>query len=197
MLRWATEVQLGSGLRISEVLALRHMDVDLQAGTIDVTGTMVDDDEWHLIRQDGLKSREQARIIELPSYSMRVLEEARATCRDLQSRLPTAPALPGTRGNHLYPRNVRRALRLLRVHPEMAEALAETGVAPEQLKPHTLRRTAATLVGQVTGNLEGSQLMLGHADMKTTRDFYAGAAYRRVGSAAILDTLLSGDAVAG
>lgn len=189
-LRWVTEVQLGSGLRIAEVCALRHTDVDLKAGTISVTGTMIDDDQWHMVRQRELKSREQSRIIELPSFAVAQLAEARAACGDITSRLPDAPAIPGRRGNPVAPRNVRRSLRDLRTDPAVVAALSETGLTPEDLKPHIFRRTAATLVGEMTGDLRRSQALLGHADIRTTRASYAGAAYRKVGSASILQDLL-------
>ncbi|WP_415137159.1 site-specific integrase, partial [Microbacterium sp.] len=141
MLRWVVEVMLGSGLQISEVLALRNTDVDLDRGTISVTGTIAEDDHWVLFRQEELKSRDQARTITLPRYAVRVLQEARSAQNNITSRLPLSPAIPGRRGNVVYPRGIRRALCVLREHPRMVNELASTGLGPEDLKPHILRRT--------------------------------------------------------
>lgn len=192
--RWVIEIQLGSSLRISEVLALRHMDVDLGAGTISVTGTLIDDEDWHVVRQEELKNREQARIIELPAFALAQLAEARAACQTVPSRLPTAPAIPGRTPGWVHPRNVRRSLRDIRLDRELAAALEASGISPSLLKPHVLRKTASTLIAQVTGDLKESQALLGHADERTTRAAYAGEAYRRVGSASVLDKLLGKDA---
>ncbi|PRB18899.1 tyrosine recombinase XerC [Microbacterium sp. MYb62] len=192
ILRWVTEVMLGSGLRISEVLALRNMDVEVKvpSGRVSVTGTMAEPETGKAVRQDELKSREQARYIALPRYAREVFLEARSTQTELSARLPLAPALPGRRGNAIPARSVNRALRVLREHPEMAAALAETGLVPKDFTPHLLRRTAATLVAVATGDLRSAQELLGHADIATTRDWYAGLAFRNVGSAEILDEIL-------
>lgn len=192
ILRWVVELMLGSGLRVNEVLALRNMDVDVTgtSGVISVTGTMVEDDRWVLVRQEELKSREQARSITLPAYARTVILEARSAQQDIVGRLPLAPALPGRRGTVISARSVRRALRNLREHPVMVAALAETGLVPADLKPHVLRRTAATLVASATGDLRAAQELLGHADVATTRNWYAGLAFRNVGSAEILDEIL-------
>lgn len=154
ILRWVVELMLGSGLRVNEVLALRNMDVDVTgtSAVISVTGTMIEDDRWVLVRQEELKSREQARSITLPTYARRVILEARSAQQDIVGRLPLSPALPGRRGTVISARSVRRALRNLREHPDMASALAETGLVPADLKPHVLRRTTATLVASATGD---------------------------------------------
>lgn len=113
--RWVVELMLASGLRISEVCALRNMDVDLQAGTIAITGTMIEDEHYILIRQDELKARDQARIIKLPRYGCNVLHEARSAQETIPSRLPQSPALHGRRGNTLDPRKIRIPLKAYKI----------------------------------------------------------------------------------
>lgn len=115
ILRWVVELMLASGLRISEVCALRNMDVDLQAGTIAITGTMIEDEHYILIRQDELKARDQARIIKLPQYGCNVLHEARSAQETILSRLPQSPALRGRRGNTLDPREIRIPLKAYKI----------------------------------------------------------------------------------
>lgn len=194
-LRWAFEIQIGLGLRLGEVLGLRNVDVDFGAARVSISGTLVDDDVWQVVRQAELKSRDQARIIEAPRFVLAALAEARSTHEDLTSRLPNAPALQSRAGTWIAPRNLRRAFRDLRQEPDLVEALSSTGINPSQLTHHVLRRTAATLLAKHHGNLRGAQDMLGHSDIRTTRDSYAGEAYRVVGDASVLDQILGdGDA---
>src|SRR5690606_20680083 len=56
----------------------RHCDISWEGGRLEVTGTLIDDtDDWHLVRQEELKGRGQARIIELPKYALKALAAAR------------------------------------------------------------------------------------------------------------------------
>ncbi|GAA1637555.1 tyrosine-type recombinase/integrase [Microbacterium flavum] len=146
-LRWAFEVQIGLGLRLGEVLGLRNADVDFEAGRVSVSGTLVDDEVWRVVRQSELKSRDQARIIEAPRFVLAALAEARSTRESLTDRLPIAPALQSRAGTWIAPRNLRRAFRHLRSDSELIEALRATGIEPDRLTHHVLRRTAATLLG--------------------------------------------------
>lgn len=192
LLRWVTDVMLGSGLRISEVLALRHSDIDWDRGAIDVNGTLVDDvDRWHLVRQAELKGRDQARFILLPKFALRALAEARQNAGSIPARQPHKPAIQGqAEGEWVSARNVRRSLRGLRMQEEIVSVLAETGLKPTDLTPHMLRRTAATLVAEATGDINDARTLLGHSKEQTTKDHYAGKAFRVVGSAELLDRLI-------
>lgn len=194
LLRWVVEVMLGSGLRISEVLAIRHQDIDWELNRIEVSGTIVDDvDSWHLVRQDELKGRGQARFIEMPAFAMSALAEARSSMQSITARQPAMPALQGqAEGKIVSARNIRRSLRDAREDSRLVKALASTGLVPDDVTPHTLRRTAATLVAAATGDLRNAQELLGHADERTTKKHYAGVAFKVVGSARVLDQLLGG-----
>lgn len=193
MLRWATEVQLGSALRISEVLALRNMDVDFTGGLIDVNGTLIDDENWQVVRQDGLKGEGQERQIELPLFALTALSEARSHYQTVQSRLPVSPAIRGESGNWVAPRNIRRSLRSLAKEPVVVKVLAETGLEPTDLHPHIFRRTAGTLIAVAKGDVKAAQELFGHAHESTTLQNYMGSAFKKVGSARMLDELLDGD----
>ncbi|MBD8205189.1 tyrosine-type recombinase/integrase [Microbacterium sp. CFBP 8790] len=190
-LRWTTEVILGSGLRTAEVLALRMMDFDRQGGTISVSGTLVDDERWAVVRQDHLKSRAQARRIELPQFAIDAIEDALLWTGRGGTRSLMAPLIQGWGPSWIAPRNLRRSLREVRRAPAVVMSLAATGLTAEDLTPRTFRRTAATLVAAAgKGDLRAAQKLLGHSDMRITLKHYAGAAYATVGSASILEDLL-------
>lgn len=192
VLGWVIEIMLGSGLRINEVLGLRHCDISWERGRLEVTGTLIDDpDDWHLIRQEELKGRGQARIIELPKYALKALAAARLNASTIPARLPHMPAIQGqATGKWVSARNVRRSLRDLRQDEEFVKALVATGLVPDDITPHIIRKTAATLIAKETGDIRDAQHLLGHADPRTTSNDYVGEAYRAVGNAALLDALL-------
>lgn len=192
LLRWVVEVMLGSGLRISEVLAIRHQDIDWENHRLEVTGTIIDDpDDWHLVRQDELKGRGQARFIDVPQFVLDALAEARSSTSSITARQPGMPAIQGrAEGQIVSARNIRRSLRDVREAKALVSALRQTGLIPEDVTPHLLRRTAATLVAAATGDLRSAQALLGHADERTTKNHYAGAAFKVVGSADVLQSIL-------
>jgi integrase len=193
VLRWVIEVQLGAGLRIAEVLGLRMMDYDAINRTVTVLGTLVDNADWQVVRQAELKGRGQARRIELPHFAARAIEEAIRHTPVGGERQATDPLLQARAPGWISPRNVRRAMRTLQSDPALTAAFEAAGVRITQLTPHVLRRTAATLVAAESGDLSHAQSLLGHSDIRTTLQHYAGSAYRTVGSAAALDSILGQD----
>lgn len=192
--RLFVEVALGSGLRVNEVLGLRHADVDLDAGTIAVTGELVHRPVVGIVREEYLKASGQERIVELPSFAVTALTESRSRCLTVTSRLPDAPAIPSEAGTWMSGHNIRRALRSLKTDAAWVSALAETGLQPSDVTPHALRRTTSTLLAIAEGNDEAAQRLLGHASPSTTRRKYITRAYRRVGAPGVLDALLGGEA---
>lgn len=190
MLRWVVEVQLGSGLRLAEVLALRMMDYNADTGAISVTGTLVDDESGQVVRQPELKSRSQARRILLPEFARVALREALQFTPRGGSRGGTDPLIQGRAPGWIPPRSLRRSFRALRDDDVLASALRELDFDVDQLTPHVLRRTAGTALAADSGELSMAQALLGHSDIGTTRRHYAGAAFTTVGYAADLDRLL-------
>jgi len=184
------DVLMGSGLRISEALALRHADVDLDEGVIVLTGTLVDDANGRVVRQERLKKDHQERRVKLPAFAVKALADAKRDCLTVQSRLEHAPALPSRAGTWISPRNFRRILRDVRSEPDVVEALGRTGVDARRLTPHTFRRTVATLISLEDGDLVRASAVLGHRDQKTTRESYVGTAFRVVGAADTLEDLI-------
>ncbi|MDQ0648536.1 integrase [Microbacterium natoriense] len=193
VLGWVVEVMLGSGLRINEVLALRNIDIDWRARAVSVTGTLINDSQRGLVRQESLKSREQARRIRLPDFAIRALDDARRCRSQRQEEPPHNPAIQGrVPGAWCHARNVCRTLRRIREDPVFVDQLATTGLRVEDVTPHIFRRTAATLIAMHSGDLRDAQHLLGHSDQRTTMRHYAGAPFRTVATATVLDELIGG-----
>lgn len=188
MVRLVVEIQLGCGLRIGEVLALRNRDVDFETGIIEVTGTLISDENGNVVRQDELKSRSQARKIKAPTFVIDAFREALSF--QASPRIPLNPILQSRAGTWVTPSSLRRALRDVRNDKKLVAILAETGLSECDLTPHMLRRTAATLLALHTGSLAMSKELLGHSDEKITKVSYAGISYRTVGNAEILQEVL-------
>jgi len=128
----------GSGLRRGEALALKWRDVDLDAGTVQVRGT--------LVRLDGKlvttkpKTEKSLRIVPVPASVQQMLRGHRQ--RQLQERMKAANVWTDTGyvfttedGQPADPRNALRALRSAAVKADMTNV----GL-------HTLRHSYATVM---------------------------------------------------
>ncbi|MBP3902202.1 MAG: tyrosine-type recombinase/integrase [Blautia sp.] len=63
-------------------------------------------------------------------------------------------------------RNVQKLIK------KYADKVRETHDLPESVSPHTFRRTRGTGLYRDGVDLAAISVLLGHADMKTTRDHY-------------------------
>ncbi len=132
----------GSGLRISEALALQVRDVPTLDGeeTLRITGK-------------GMKTR-----------IVPILPEVRSAIHRYMDLAPEAlsadgPLFVGVRGGSLNPRIVQLSMQRLRA------ALA----LPESATPHALRHSFATHLLEAGGDLRTIQELLGHASLSSTQ----------------------------
>ena len=96
---------LGTGVRIGEALAVLWSQVDLEAGTVDITHTIARVRGEGLIRKT-TKSKAGQRLLHLPNWAIAVLRTRHATGIRLDD-----PVLADTLGSFRDPSNTRRALR--------------------------------------------------------------------------------------
>ncbi|WP_292728666.1 tyrosine-type recombinase/integrase [Microbacterium sp. UBA837] len=166
----AVDIILGlGGLRISEALALRHRDVDFENCTASVNGTLVYLPHEPLQRQDKLKRDGQSRIVRLApgGVGMRALRAALEQCSP-DEREPDQPLLRrvetgGVDEPWINPAVISFHFDIVSKRTSVVEALATTGLTSEQLTPHTLRRSVATVVSRGLG-LEQASALLGRVD---------------------------------
>jgi len=173
------DVLLGTGARIGEVLALRWDDVDLDAGTVTIAGTVVWEDQpsgpRRLIRQDHPKTSSSRRRLALPRFAVDTLLRRRV----LQSAgNPRALVFPSAAGTPRDPGNVRKAWRGIR---------DEAGFG--WVTPHTFRRTVATLLAR-SDDLGTASAQLGHQSDDVTARHYVERTHEGPAVAAVLDTLV-------
>src|SRR5215472_955526 len=136
----------GSGLRISEALALKRNDIPApgRGDVITVTG-----------------KGNKARMVPVLAQVAKLAAEYVALC---PYELPAeGPLFVGARGGRLSPRIVQLAMARLR---------GALGL-PETATPHALRHSFATHLLARGGDLRAIQELLGHASLSTTQIYTA------------------------
>lgn len=140
------------GLRRGELLGLRWADVDLAAGTLEVCNQRVVVDRVCFDRPP--KSAAGRRQLPLPAPVLAALRHERRRSASLY-------VLAHPDGSPFSPQQLRRALDA---------ACAAAGVP--RLHIHGLRHSMATAALEAGVDVKVLQVLLGHAHMATTADFY-------------------------
>jgi len=137
------EVLYATGLRVSELVALRAVDVNLSAGYLTCTG----------------KGGKQ-RLVPLGDRAVACLRRYQSDARPSIARPASPPRLfLNARGGALSRVGF---WKLLKAHARRA------GLKPD-VSPHVLRHSFATHLLDHGADLRAIQLMLGHADLSTTQ----------------------------
>jgi integrase len=168
-------LELGTGLRRGELLALRWQDIDLQAGVLRVRQTLErvriheatgPDKKTRLLFQEP-KTSHSRRTIPIPHDSLEALTHHKA--RQAEEKLLLGQAyqdhglvfcLPD--GTPLEPRNFTRHFDWL---------LRKAGLP--HIRFHDARHTFATLLLDLGEHPKTVQTMLGHSRIATTLDIYS------------------------
>ena len=138
------EVLYASGLRVSELVALRLGDLRLAAGCLTCVGK-------------GSKER----LVPIGEVAVRWVREYSTTARP--------PLLSGRASAWLFV-NARGGARLSRVGCwKMLKKYALRAGLPRELSPHVLRHSFATHLLERGADLRSIQMLLGHADLSTTQ----------------------------
>jgi integrase len=160
---------VNTGLRRGEALALQWSDVDLEAGTLRVRGTLARVNGELEVTEP--KTEKSKRTVPLSSPAVQTLRTIRL--EQAQQRLragswwhPTGYLFTTRFGEPCDPRN---ALRAFKVAAKRAGLPASVGL-------HTLRHTAATMMLQAGVPLKIVSEILGHASVAITGDIYGHVA---------------------
>ncbi|MCP3420312.1 tyrosine-type recombinase/integrase [Nocardioides pinisoli] len=160
-LRLALILELVTGTRIGEVLAINWCDIDLDTGVVDLSHQVKFRKGEGLIRKPTKTEAGEREVHSLPAPVIAML-------RALLSELPPGtersdtPVLRSRTGGYLTPHNVRRAWTA-------ARKLSDVDLS--WVSPHSLRKTAGTSVGQVAGSLAGAAF-LGQRGTKVFEEHY-------------------------
>lgn len=154
-----------TGMRRSEMAALRWAHVDLEARMISVIRVAIED-RGKVIERMLPKSSSSRRAIELDDYDVEVLRQHRK--RQLEERLKAGEAwhdddlvFTSTVGGRIYPPDISRAFKRL------------TGQAGlPRIRLHDIRHTHATLLLKAGENTKVVTERLGHSTTAYTQDAY-------------------------
>lgn len=165
------DVLAGTGARISEALALRWIDVDLQANPVRITisGTLLPGRDGQPIRRKhGTKTPSGLRTIAVPDFTAQTF---RRMYIEAGRPDPQAPVFETRNDTWMSPGNIRREWRQCRQEHDWL-----------WVTPQTLRRTVATLIDHHYSNLDhggtegaGAPIaaaVLGHSSEAVTRAHY-------------------------
>ena len=135
------ELFYSSGLRLSELTGLARGDVDLQDGTVRVTGK-------------GNKTR----VVPVGDFALRAIESW-LSARAAIARPEQQAMFVDAKSRRVSPRTVQRRLDTWAIRQGMSQ----------HVHPHMLRHSFASHVLQSSGDLRAVQEMLGHASISTTQ----------------------------
>lgn len=163
---------VATGVRRSELLAIRRQDVDAKAGTVAITGKVVRVKGVGLQRIDEAKTAAGLRTIPLPKFALEMLEK-----RAAQPRLGTLDVIfPSTAGTLRDPNNFGKQWRKVR---------DDLGVADSTT--HTFRKSVATLIDDEGLSARVGADHLGHRNISMTQDKYMTRGRQHSEVAALLD----------
>ncbi|MGH3495445.1 MAG: site-specific integrase [Sciscionella sp.] len=163
---------IATGLRRSELLALRWVDYDDQAGTLAVTGKVVRVAAKGLVRVDDTKTTAGKRTVALPAFAIAVLIERRSRPYVGEQSV----IFPSTAGTLRDPNNFGKQWRTVR---------DDLGV-PE-VTTHSFRKTVATLIDDEGLSPRIGADQLGHSKVSMTQDRYMSRGRVHTAVAALLD----------
>jgi integrase len=165
--RWELlyRIALGLGLRKGEILGLRWEDVDLDAATLRITGSL-QRQRGRLVRTT-TKTEASIRTIALPPSLLTMLTEHKqhqAEMRAVARRwTDTGLVFTSSVGTPIEPSDLSRHFKLV---------LKEAGL-PERTRFHDLRHSCATLLIVMGVHPRVVMEILGHSQISTTMNIYA------------------------
>jgi integrase len=169
-------VFIATGLRRSELLALRWIDFDRSAGTLAVTGKLVRISGEGLKRFDTGRTASSRRTVPLPEFAIAVLAERRGTAFWGQQPM----IFPSSAGAWRDPDNFNKQWRKVR---------DELGVP--DVTSHSFRKSMADLIDSDGLSARVGADQLGHAKISMTQDKYMSRGRVHAEVAALLDRTIN------
>ena len=169
-------ILIATGVRRSELLALRWQDFDEAAGTLTVAGKVVRATGEGLQRIDDTKTDAGKRTIGLPKFAIAALIER----RNLPFLGEQSVIFPSTAGTLRDPNNFGRLWRTVR---------DDLGVA--EVTTHSFRKSVATLIDDEGLSARVGADQLGHSKVSMTQDRYMARDRLHTEVAELLDRIVS------
>lgn len=161
-------VMLATGCRGGEVLALTWSDLNLERGELEIRRTITRDEQSGWTIGDDPKTRASRRRVPLPEHLIVKLRAHRAHQNTQRLRM----GVHWSDNDLVFP---RADGRLIRPHVlwQRFKRILVLARLPDNLTPHSLRHTAATLMIERGVDYNTVKSLLGHESITTTLDRYA------------------------
>lgn len=160
-LRDVVDIMLATGCRISEALALRWQDVDLDSRKVTINGAVIVTGDG-VIRQDHPKSMGSVKTYTVDQTTAAMLRGRWERMSALGAM--TSVVFPSATGTLRDPSNYRKQWRT-----------ARAAIGFDWVTPHTFRKTVATRVADEVG-LKAASEYLGHSGEAVTGRHYRAKA---------------------
>lgn len=164
----ALEIQIDTGMRIGEVIALQFKDINEFNKTININGTMVDANDKATGRygyKDKTKTDSSMRLINITNRSMQIIKTFKKLAYSHQFRYNFVDRdfiFVNTRGNPVSVNQINKILN---------EAVSMTSIN-KHITTHTMRHTHISVLSQTGISLKAIQERVGHSDPNTTLAIY-------------------------
>ena len=150
-------IQMYMGLRVSEALALRNTDINLEKNLIKVDKTLTFDKNGKTSMGDTTKTYAGIREVPIPKFMREcIIEQMRIGEKNRDKQLFLSP-----NGNYIDNRNANLALKKI---------LASLGITG--LSTHSLRHTYGTRCVEAGMRAVALQRLMGHKDVSVTLNTY-------------------------
>jgi integrase len=168
-----TLFMLATGVRIGEALAVMWDQVDLDAGEVEITHTIIRVKGQGLLRKP-TKTTSGERVLGVPATALAMLRR-----RFNASGRLDVPVFPDSLGGFRDPANVRRDIR---------DARGEDALA--WITSHNFRKTMATVLDEDAFSAREIADQLGHSRPSMTQDVYMGRKVRNPRVVKAIDAVL-------
>jgi integrase/recombinase XerC len=150
--KFVLELFYATGIRLSELINLKIMDLDLYSGEIKVTG-----------------KRNKERIIPLTQNIIKLAKEYLSVRMEAENQNSTEYLLINDKGDPVYPRMIQR----------LVKKYLSLSTTMEKKSPHVLRHTFATHMLNNGADLNAVKELLGHANLAAT-EIYTHNTYEKL-----------------
>lgn len=179
---------LATGARMSELLALRWEDVDIDGPgpfKVHIRGTIAWEKDRGVLRNEYAKTDDSLRSVTIGANTAASLRDRRSS--ELRPN-PLKAVFPSRAATWLHQANWRRRWRTTSEHLQLGfEIPADANI--QAVTPHTFRRTVGTRIAETRGILAAQQ-QLGHVKSGTTVKYYIKNRHEAPDSSSVLENFM-------
>lgn len=157
-------LEMYTGLRIGEALALKVSDIDMEKGKISITRTLTKDKSFNIVMNNRAKTFAGRRVLPIPDILKEELKEQLKIAENNKDKLLFICMNPKNEIEYVRHTSVNSILKRI--------FSRQLGFKTEGLSTHSLRHTYATRSIEAGMTPVVLQKLMGHTDVKITLNTY-------------------------